>query len=222
MAIVDYVKKHDEIMKEAKLAWNWLIKLPEYKVDCKNRNKLKGHTLLTEGYELKKKYGFYPLINPKFKYSYHHAPLEFFVAFGELVKQHPFDSGVDFKTLDYLELDAYEHPKKYRKYSYKPRPLPRRVLIEIDPKKPINFILEQIERYLKRVKKVYKIKDNKPRVAELNLIYKNYVLENLGLKRKEVRKIIAPFTDDSNANESKRKKAYRISKKVESIRTRKL
>lgn len=221
MAIVGHVKRHDIMMLEAKLAWNWLRKLPEYKADYKNQDKLKGHTILTEGYELKKKYGFYPLINPKFKYSYHHPPLEFFVAFGALLEQHPFDSGVDFKTVDYLELDACEHPKKYRKYNYKPRPLPQRLLIEIEPKKPINFILEQIERYLKRVKKVYKVKDNKPRVAELNLIYKNYVLENLGLKRRKIRKMIAPFTDEANTNESKRKKAYRISKKVASIRTKK-
>lgn len=210
MAIVNYVKRHDEIRNEAKLAWNWLRKLPEYKADYKNRD------------ELNKKYGFYPLINPKKVLPYKNAPFEFFVAFGKLLGQHPFDSGVNFKNLNYLELDAYEHPKKYRKYNYKPQPLPRRILIEINPRKPINFILEQIESYLKRVKKVYKIEDNKPRVAELNLIYKNYVLENLGFKRRKVRKTIAPFTDDSDANESKRKKAYRISKKVESIRTNKL
>lgn len=222
MAIVNYVKRHDEIRKEAKLAWNWLRNLPEYKSDYKNRDKLKGPTLLAEGDKLREKYGFYPLINPKEEAPGQNAPIEFSADFSKLLEQNIFDSGVDFKNPSYLESDAYEYPEKYRKYNYKRRPLKGRILVEIDPKKPINFILEQIEWYLKRVKRIYKIKDSRPRPAELNLMYKAYVLLNLGIKQKIIMKEIALHIDDNTVGDSQRDKAKRILRKVKSIRAHKL
>jgi len=221
VTIVNFYQRHDKIRVEARLAWNWLIKQPKYWADYTRQKKLKEKLSSEEQEKLRKKYGFFPLIDPKTKMPYSHAPQGFFIAFGKLLGQLPFDSGVIFETLDYIELDAYQHPKKYKKYKYKPYSLPKQLSITIDPKKPINFILNQIENYLRRIKKIYKIKYEHPPVVNLNLAYKYYVLENWGVKRKEIRREIAPFAKDKT-DESQRKKAYKISKKVKSIRSRKL
>jgi len=220
VAIVEHVKRHDDMMKEAKLAWNWLRRLSTYKSDYKNQNKLREHTLLTEEYELKKKYGFYPLINPKEELPYKNAPSEFWIAFGKLITgEYPFVSGVEYKTLDYTELDACEHPEKYRKYNYKSIPLPQRLSIEVDPKKPINFILKQIERYLRRVKNVYKIKDDRPRISNASVVYKAYVLRKLGFRGDVLKRKIQPLSEEYSLNESLTKRAARIVKKAKLIKT---
>jgi hypothetical protein len=220
VAIVSFVKRHDKIRSEAVLAWKWLRKRPEYKADYKKLHMLKGNIPSELQEELKGRYGFCPLIDPDTKLICHQPPMDFFLNFGKLLGQYPFDSGVDYETVDYIEIEAYKNPKKHRKYGYKRQPLPDKLRISIDPKKPTGFLLQQIERYLIAIKETWKVKEKKPHIADSYKTYQYYVLSNLGLKRKAIRKQIANFSKDDNRNESKRKKAYRHSKKAEKIRTK--
>jgi hypothetical protein len=231
VATKSYDNKFDELRYEAGLAWDWLRKRPEYKTDYDKWSKLKNPIPVTLQEELKDKYGFYPLINPKIDAIYfrskvvspsriklHHPPWEFledFCCF--FTKRKNLDSGVDFKNLNYIDIDIYRNPKRYKKYGCKPTPLPDRLLVSIDPKKPVDYILELIRNYLRAVKKIYKVKDRKPRITDYNLIYRNYVLEKLGVTTKETRKTVAPYSDNEAVNESVRKKAYRIEKKLNNL-----
>lgn len=214
MAIIKDIERFDGMQNEAKLAWDWLRRLPEYKADYAKMRKSINLTLQSD---LKEKYGFYPLINPNEKCLPQYAPSGFWVAFGRLLKQDSLDSGVKFQYPSYIDLDNYQNPRKYKKYNYKTQELLDKITLEIDPRKPINFILNQIESYLRRVKKVYKIKEKKPRIADLSSVYRDRVMNKLGYKKKDIRKATAPFTDNDEVNESKRKKGYRISKKADAI-----
>ncbi len=115
MAIKSFYRRHDDIRDEARKAWAWLRKLPKYRADYnKQDEKAKIDSIFVQEGGIKRKYGFFPLISPKEKLVHKHAPFEFFVAFGKLMGQHPFDSGVKFKNLDYIDLDAHDHPERYK------------------------------------------------------------------------------------------------------------
>lgn len=232
MAIVTFYQKHDEIRHEAGLAWNWLRNTNQYKADYIKFSSFDKKVNL----ELENKYGFYPLINPKVKCSYFYMPLQknknisklkrrrleapsdFFVAFNifvsKVLKQKPFDSGIDFETVDMINLYEYEHPEVYGKYQL--TPLPEKICISIDPRKQIKPLLLQIENYLKRVKKIYKLKDERPRITDLNLVYKHHILGKFGITKKAIGKEITPYHNDHH-KDSQRKKLYRISIKQKNI-----
>ncbi|MCX5705465.1 MAG: hypothetical protein NTZ92_05375 [Candidatus Omnitrophica bacterium] len=223
MAIVENVKRDKLIRKEATVAWRWLIHLSEYKADYNRQpEELKSSKHMANEVGINLKYGFYPLINPNCK---ERVPNDFVIAFSRMLKQQVFDWGVEFENPSLVDLKILESPKDLkrlkRKNAYQEFRLPDKAIIKVDPKKPIGFVIVQIKDYLRRLRKAYKIKNEKPRLASLNLTYQYYVLENLGVKRKEIRKKIAPFIGRDEDNESQRKKAYRISKKVKSIRTQK-
>jgi hypothetical protein len=240
MASISFYKRHNEIRHKAGLAWDWLRKRPEYKRDYDKWNKIKNSISSVAKEELKKKYGFYPLINPGVNNKHFYIPLskkeklpktnrrrlqpplQFFIGFNNFwFKEKAFESGVDYITLDYIDLNIYRNPKRYKKYVHKTKLLPDKLRIEIDPKKPIDFILSQIKNYLRIVKETYHIKDERFSTTDLDLVYINYVLENLKIPKRKIREMISPYSDTEIVNESRRKKAYRISKKLESIWTRK-
>jgi hypothetical protein len=230
VAIIDSLKRHNLIFDEALLAWKWLIKQPAYQADYKRQKKLGKSISLSVQEELRKKYGFYPLENPKLGWVKQIFPSHFLSGFGNLLDLYPLEMpytiGAEITDLA-VQAKVALFPlrkglnEKYPQRNCKCEKLPKTIQIRVNPRQPINFTLSEIRHILEMVKKTYNIREEKSRLASLNLIYKECVLKNSGVNRKERRKIIAPFTDRDKDNESQRKKAYRISKKAEAIRTQK-
>lgn len=226
MPIKKSIDQHHELYDEITKAWNWLRSLPEYKEDYKMQKGYKKKTIIGDVYETKYNWGFAPLIDPKETFGPHKvAPIEFVNVFSKIIGQNPFRSGINYKNLNAIDLWCIEHKKEYlrmkKKYGYKKKKLPKYVTIEIDPKKPLRYITREIGDYLKRVKKVYNVKDERPRASETNLVFKAYVLKNLGKSEKEIKKTIKPPTNNPLANESRTKSAARISKKAKALNKQK-
>jgi hypothetical protein len=250
VAIIDSLKRHNLIFGEALKAWKWLRKQAAYIADYKRQQKLGKSISLSVKEELRKKYGFYPLVNPNGYAMKSIFPDEFFIGFGDLLGQRPFAAGAYFPNIPVLRLsysskeeyekckidfEAYKNSKVFKK-KYKDKlvrirvqvnpnkeedAVPCPIIIEVNPYYPINFILPEIRKTLQKVKKAYSIKDKRPRIDGMFKSYQLYVLNKFGEKRRKIKKIIDPFIDEDGGQESRIKRFIRLEKKVKKIETRK-
>ena len=82
---------------------------------------------------------------------------------------------------------AYENLDKDSQFRNTDVALPEWIQIKIDPRRPTQYTLLQIGRYLKEVKRVFKIREVRPRTGQLCPLYKTYVLKKLGFSGRDLK-----------------------------------
>ena len=203
MAVVTDTDKINKMYQESFLAWRWLKCFPRYKADYKRQVKL-GKSISAEvKEELKRVYGFFPLIDPTTQ-----SPVNFFT---EIFFSYPPEPTLFPRIPSYFDIYAIE-----RKLKIKPSELPKWVTIQLNPLRPTNIILNEIEQYLIALKKAYKIKDKRPRIDDLHEVYIIRTMKNLGVKDSVILKFVESQIKEENLKEAGIKRVSRIIKKLKS------
>lgn len=216
-----YGKKVDEHLRFTDQAFQWVRTLPEYQKDLKQqqtslkRIKLQKNKILANRedtrlkHETEAKWGFFPLDDAfSFQGIFQTFYGEFFL-----------DRAVKLKNVKFMNLlfntaegrliflnDVSDHQKILP-------PRLHKLLIEVDPEKPITEITEELRWRLKVFQEIYRIKNKRPRVDDLLLRYKRFVYEKLGKSKSQIKKLLFPEISHPDRGESFRKKAERILKK---------
>lgn len=201
--IKSHFDRYEETRAEAVMAWNWLKKTPEYIRDYQNDKKTKSEktkTGLLKSEEtapnFKKKWGFYPLLDPNTVLPKGFAPMHFMIDMARLFDFDPVDRGMNPKDLTFVDLYCLQYEREKRRmkkqYGYEPpKKLPKKITIELNPKMRISTLLQEIESYLERVQKVFKVTTNeRPREQGFCVRYMLYVCEQLNYSKATTRKLL--------------------------------
>lgn len=205
-----WIAKHDIIRAEAIKAWKWLRRLPQYKNDYKLYHSETNPEVQSR---LKAKWLIWPLIDPADK----NCRSAFVAALGEKFGHHPYRPGVSIKDKN-LSMAVHAHLYKdsptLTDWTNKfPLPLlPKKIDFEIDPTKPITFLLSQIGEKLEQIQKVYGINPKRPQFSDVSRKYRKYVSVQLGKTKPEILSTVFPestgLKDEERA--SYRKKLARM------------
>jgi len=254
VSLKDFKDAFDEIESECWQAWQWLKKLPAYrksymrfkrerqKWTLRNLKTMKPSLLHDDEWDpipetirrrFIRKWGFYPLINPGLDDG--KVPIEFLVWVPNQLLDRPLDNGI--RVLD-REWECLVRAKAGKHWvlragvditEIETPPLPKRIVLEIDPRKSPIRILLGIKDFLRDVRKVYRL-GRPSQTGNLALEYRAYVLMRQGVSdsaiRKELNGVLAgceerkgEYLDPTGSQISKVKRILRKAKgKVRSIK----
>lgn len=205
----DSTKKQREVILQSLKAWEWLRLQKPYKDDYKKQQKLGQNISKDAKTEFRKRWGFYPLANPRIKKSF---VLD--EAIIKALKIRFFDVGVKCRNFTIL---AIMDSKWWKEMGGVIPSCPEKLVIEIDIEKPIEPIINDVRDTLVKIKKYYGITDKRDRYCHLSDMYKVFVLLRLGYRTKDIIKIIKPELQDDHVKESIEKRVHRLIRKVKSI-----
>ena len=192
-----------QLWLECEKIWVWLRTLLEYRKNYRTMKRTHprpyeippGSTIFTAPDQpedkfvenLKKRWGFYPLINPAKRY----LPVELFRRISEFLCAGYNEAGVRHAGFGYMHF--MEWNEKYGLQPKKELPLlPNRISFEIDPQLPINPTLKYIKEFLKTVQAVYKRRPKRPHADKVCPRYKAYVMLQLGKSEREISRSLSP------------------------------
>ncbi len=175
-------------------------------------------TLLPElSATLKRQWGFFPLEDPrKFTSS---CPPQLAIDIANLFDQLLYQDAVAMTNLNPIVLSELVYDKKLKRWTKQDNPnlpsLPKRLIFEVDPRKPLQLILKLLESSLKEVRRVYGIKDKRPRPKDLCVRYQTYVLQQSGQSQGKIAKALYSKEALEAAPEAYKQRVKRMQKHPE-------